>query len=309
MKPKIAVHGGAGTMPRALMTPDFEKQCKDALKQALSDGYRILSAGGSALDAVEAAVIALENFPLFNAGKGSVFTHCGRHEMDAAIMNGSNLDAGAVAGVHQIKNPVALARKVLEKSEHLLLIGSGAEDFAQLHNLEFADSTYFFTQFRHDQLLQAKEKDVVVLDHVDFKNSKDKIGTVGAVAIDAQQNLAAATSTGGMTNKKYGRVGDTPVIGAGTYANNNSVAVSCTGHGEYFMRYVVAYDLHCLITYKGLTLEEAANYIVHSTLKNANAEGGLIAIDKWGNIALPFNSEGMYRGYMLSESAFITEIY
>lgn len=309
MKPKIAVHGGAGTMPKEQLTEEVEMQCKNALHQALLSGYQILDKGGSALDAVEASVITLENFPLFNSGRGSVFTHTGIHEMDASIMDGSTLDAGAIAGVSNIKNPVTLAKRILEKSEHLFLFGAGAEEFARLHNIEFADNEYFFTQFRYDQLLKAKENDVVVLDHVDFNKGKNKMGTVGAVAIDSNNNLAAATSTGGMTNKSFGRVGDTPIIGAGTYANNNSVAVSCTGHGEFFMRYVVAYDIHCLITYKNLSLEEAANFLVNNTLKNANAEGGLIAIDNKGNIVLPFNSAGMYRGWMNSESEFFTGIF
>ncbi|MEZ5013850.1 MAG: isoaspartyl peptidase/L-asparaginase, partial [Chitinophagales bacterium] len=272
-KIRIAVHGGAGTMPRRLLTPDVEEACNTALSEALQTGYARMRAGGTAVDAVEAAVRVLEDFPLFNAGKGSVFTNKGTHEMDASIMDGKTLQCGAVAAVQHIKNPVRLARTVMERSEHVLLIGSGAEEFAALHNIETADDAYFFTQLRYDQWVKAKKKEVIVLDHVDEK----KFGTVGAVAMDAEGNLAAATSTGGMTNKHFGRAGDSPIIGAGTYANNQAVAVSCTGHGEYFQRYVVAYDLYCLMAYKGMNLQEASDHIIHHTLKNADAEGGLIA--------------------------------
>lgn len=309
MNPKIVVHGGAGTMPKSELTEETEKLCNTALLNAMQAGYRILTNGGSSVEAVEAAVIQLENFPLFNAGKGSVFTHNAQHEMDAAIMNGKNLDAGAVAGISKIKNPISLARLVMERSEHVLMLGAGAEEFARLQNVEFADTNYFFTQFRYDQLLKAKERDIIALDHVDFNDSKNKTGTVGAVAIDSSGNLAAATSTGGMTNKLYGRVGDSPIIGAGTYANNQSVAVSCTGHGEHFMRNVVAYDLHCLCVYKNWSLEQAANFLINEKLLHIKAEGGLIAIDLIGNFVLPFNSPGMYRGWMTSADDFFTAIY
>ena len=302
---RIAIHGGAGTMPKRLMTPEIEAACHDSLQLALQAGYSAMAKGGTAVDGVEAAVRALENAPMFNAGKGSVFTNKGQHEMDASIMNGETLDCGAVAGVSNIKNPVTLARCVMDNSEHVLLLNDGAEEFARLHNIVFEDDDYFFTQFRYDQWQKALKKKITVLDHVDDK----KFGTVGAVAIDAKGNLAAATSTGGMTNKLYGRVGDSPLIGSGTYANNASVAVSCTGHGEFFIRQVVAYDLHCLMTYKGMGLEEAANHIVHDKLKPIEAEGGLIAIDAKGNICLPFNTPGMYRGWMKSEADYFTGIY
>jgi beta-aspartyl-peptidase (threonine type) len=302
---RIAVHGGAGTMPKHLMSAETESLCHQALKQALSSGYTVMHAGGSAVDAVETAVKVLEDFPLFNAGKGAVFTNKGNHEMDASIMDGNNLACGAVSGVSHIKNPVQLARCVMDHSEHVFLLGKGAEEFAALHQVPTADDTYFFTQLRYDQWKKALHKSITVLDHVDDK----KFGTVGAVALDAQGNLAAATSTGGMTNKLFGRVGDSPIIGAGTYANNSSVAVSCTGHGEYFIRHVVAYDVHCLVTYKGMSLEEATRHMVMEKLKSADAEGGLIAIDHEGNIALPFNTPGMYRGFMRSPEDMFTGIY
>lgn len=302
---RIAVHGGAGTMPKRLMTPETEHACHDALERALKSGFAVLQSGGSAVDAVEAAVVTLENFELFNAGKGSVFTNKGKHEMDASIMDGKTLDCGAVAGVRNIKNPVSLAKAVMQHSEHILLLNDGAEEFARLHHLEFADDEYFFTQLRYDQWQKAKSKEITVLDHVDDK----KFGTVGAVALDINGNLAAATSTGGMTNKLFGRVGDSPLIGAGTYANNKTCAVSCTGHGEFFIQHVVAYDVHCLMDYKHLSLEEATQLVVHEKLKGCDADGGLIAIDRLGNICLPFNTPGMYRGKMLSESDFTTSIY
>lgn len=302
---RIAVHGGAGTMPKRLMSAETEALCHQALHTALTSGYAVMHAGGSAVDAVEAAVKVLEDFPLFNAGKGAVFTNKGKHEMDASIMDGQHLMCGAVSGVSHIKNPVQLARCVMENSEHVFLLGQGAEAFAAMHNIPTADDEYFFTQLRYDQWQKALQKSITVLDHVDDK----KFGTVGAVALDAQGNLAAATSTGGMTNKLFGRVGDSPIIGAGTYANNAGVAVSCTGHGEYFIRHVVAYDVHCLVTYKGMSLEEAANFVVMEKLKSNDAEGGLIAIDRTGNIVLPFNTPGMYRGYMRSPEDMFTGIY
>lgn len=302
---RIVVHGGAGTMPKRLMTPETEAECHGALERALRAGYAAMQKGGTAVDAVEAAVCTLEDFPLFNAGRGAVFTNKGNHEMDASIMSGKDLSCGAVSGVSNIKNPVQLARCVMENSDHVFLLGKGAEEFARLHNIPFADDSYFFTQLRYDQLQKALKKSITVLDHVDDK----KFGTVGAAALDAQGNLAAATSTGGMTNKLFGRVGDSPIIGAGTYANNASVAVSCTGHGEYFIRQVVAYDLHCLMTYKGMTVQEAANHIVFDKLKPIDAEGGLIAVDHNGEFALPFNTPGMYRGWMRGEDNLETGIY
>jgi beta-aspartyl-peptidase (threonine type) len=289
----LAVHGGAGTISRSSMSPDKEKAYKTALENALKSGFLLLNEGASALDAVEAAVMSLEDCPLFNAGKGSVFTHDGTHEMDAAIMEGKYLKAGAIAGVRNIKNPVLLARNVMDKSEFVLLSGKGAEDFAMLHAIPSEEAEYFFDQFRYDQLLESHSTGKTQLDHTD-----KKFGTVGAVAYDKHGNLAAATSTGGMTNKRFSRIGDSPIIGAGTYANNKTCAISCTGHGEFFIRSVVAYDVSCLMEYKGLSLEEACNLVVNKKLKEIGGEGGLIAVDNLGNVCLPFNSEGMYRGWM-----------
>lgn len=286
----IAIHGGAGTILRSTMTPELQLQYESGLQQALNTGYEILAAGGSSLDAVQEAVTALEDFPLFNAGKGSVFNNRGNHEMDASIMYGKGLEAGAVCGVSNIKNPVKLARAIMDHSEHVVLCGPGAEEFARLQHLQFEDNEYFYTEQRYKQWQQALQEDKVQLDHSD-----KKFGTVGAVALDKHGNLAASTSTGGMTNKKYGRMGDSPVIGAGTYANNNTCAISCTGHGELFIRSVVAYDISCLIEYKGLSLKEACDIVVHDKLVKIGGEGGLVAIDKYGNIEMPFNSEGMYR--------------
>lgn len=296
MKYALAIHGGAGTITRALMTPEKEFVYTNGLKEALAAGNQILAAGGSALDAVEFAVVALENNPLFNAGKGAVFTHNGTHEMDSAIMNGIDRSAGAVAGISSVKNPIALARQIMEKSGHVFLAGQQAEQFAALHNLKLEDAAYFHDEFRYQQWMDVKDSDDYQLDH-----SKDKkFGTVGAVALDVHGHLAAATSTGGMTNKKWGRVGDSPIIGAGTYANHQ-VAISCTGHGEFFIRAVVAYDIACLMEYKGLSIQEACDIVVNDKLVKMGGEGGLIAVDQHGNIALPFNSEGMYRGLATPE--------
>jgi beta-aspartyl-peptidase (threonine type) len=300
----IAIHGGAGTILRSSMSPEKEAMYRAGLESALNIGSRIMESGGHALDAVEATVIELENNPLFNAGRGSVFTHDGTHEMDASIMCGKTLAAGGVAGINSVKNPVALARAIMEKSEHVLLAGHQAEDFAKKCGLPIETNEYFDTDFRRNQWQEALAEDRVQLDHSD-----KKFGTVGAVALDLHGNLAASTSTGGMTNKRWGRVGDTPLIGSGNYANNNTCAVSCTGHGEYFIRAVVAYDLSCLIEYKGMTLTEAARFLVNNKLVKFGGEGGLIAVDTSGNIALPFNSEGMYRGYKKGGHDLYTGIY
>lgn len=300
----LAIHGGAGTILRSSMTTAMQQEYEAGLQQALEKGYEVLEKGGNSLDAVEAAVIALEDFPLFNAGRGSVFNHLGRHEMDASIMYGKNLEAGAVSGISHIKNPIRLAKTIMQQSEHVMLMGQGAEEFAAKHGLETADDQYFYNDFRHRQWLEIKDTDTIQLDHKD-----KKFGTVGAVALDAQGNLAAATSTGGMTNKKFGRVGDTPIIGSGTYANNATCAVSCTGHGELFMRAVVAHDISCLMEYKGLSLREAADMVVQDKLVKIGGEGGLVAIDKDGNIVLPFNSEGMYRAYKKNTGETAVSIY
>jgi beta-aspartyl-peptidase (threonine type) len=293
----IAIHGGAGTILRSTMTPEKEIEYKQALADAINAGELVLIDGGSALDAVEAAIVSLENNPLFNAGKGAVFTNMGKNEMDASLMDGKDLRAGAVAGVQNIKNPITLSRAVMDQSEHVMLAGLGAMEFAEKVGIEFADDEYFFVPMRFEQLQKAKESDTMILDHTedDFENGEKKFGTVGCVALDVHGNIAAGTSTGGMTNKKYGRVGDSPVIGSGTYANNKTCAISCTGHGEFFIRAVVAYDISCLMEYKGLSLKEACDIVVKDKLVKLGGEGGLIALDAKGNIELPFNSEGMYR--------------
>jgi beta-aspartyl-peptidase (threonine type) len=307
----IAIHGGAGTILKNTMTPEKEQAYTQALQDAINIGDAVLKDHGTALDAVELAIVSLENNPLFNAGKGAVFTNNGKHEMDACIMNGKDLTAGAVAGVSNIKNPISLSKAVMEKSEHVFLAGLGAMEFAEKIHAEFANDDYFFVQMRYDQLQQAKESDTMILDHTQdkFENGEKKFGTVGAVAIDIHGNLAAGTSTGGMTNKKYGRVGDSPMVGAGTYANNNTCAISCTGHGEFFIRSVVAYDVSCLMEYKGLSLKEACDIVVMDKLVKIGGEGGLIAIDNKGNIELPFNSEGMYRAKKAQDSDVFIAIY
>ncbi|WP_299208656.1 isoaspartyl peptidase/L-asparaginase family protein [uncultured Dokdonia sp.] len=289
----LAIHGGAGTLLKGAMTSEKEKNYKDALAFALDEGYAVLDANGTAVEAVEVAVKALEDSPLFNAGKGSVFTAEGTHEMDAAIMEGNTLNAGAVSLITGIKNPVSLARGVMEKSDHVFLAGDGAMRFAKDHGFTLEDAAYFHDDLRYKQWLAIKDSDNFQLDHSDKKDSK--FGTVGAVALDYDGNIAAATSTGGMTNKKWGRVGDSPMIGAGNYANNKTCAVSCTGSGEFFIRGVVAYDVSCLIEYKGMSLQDAADEVIQKRIVAIGGDGGLIAIDVHGNIAMPFNTEGMYR--------------
>jgi len=303
----IAIHGGAGTLVKGMMTPEKEKAYKQALETALDKGYAVLSAGGTATDAVMQSVIELENCPLFNAGKGSVFTADGTHEMDAAIMEGSALNAGAVSLISGIKNPIALARDVMEKSDHVFLAGEGAMKFARSLNYRLKDEAYFFDQFRYDQWQELKGTDTFQLDHSTKKDSK--FGTVGAVACDIHGNLAAATSTGGMTNKRFGRIGDSPVLGAGNYANNKTCAVSCTGSGEFFIRGVAAYDVSCLMEYKGLSLEAAAREVIQKRLLEIGGDGGLIAVDVHGNIAMPFNTEGMYRASNTSLGRKTVQIY
>ena len=307
----IAIHGGAGTILKNTMTPEKEKAYLDGLKNAIEAGETILKNGGSSLDAVEKAVRSLEDNPLFNAGKGAVFSNSGKNEMDASIMNGEDLSAGAVAGISNIKNPISLAKGIMQKSEHVFLAGNGAIEFAKTIDSEFEEDAYFFEQMRFDQLKQAKQSDGVFLDHTTdkFENGEKKFGTVGAVALDIHGNLAAGTSTGGMTNKKFGRVGDSPIIGAGTYANNETCAISCTGHGEFFIRSVVAYDISCLMEYKGLSLKEACDFVVMDKLVKIGGEGGLIAIDKNGNIEMPFNSEGMYRAKKSEDGELFIKIY
>jgi len=299
----LAIHGGAGTILKSQMTPALETEYRSGLEAALKAGWGILEKGGSSLDAVEAAVCSLEDFPLFNAGRGSVFTHEGEQEMDASIMDGRTIKAGAVAFVKNIKNPVSLARLVMERTEHILLAGEGANQFAEQIGVAMEPDEYFFTEHRWLQLQEAMAEGRVQLDHAAAK----PVGTVGAVACDSNGYLAAATSTGGMTNKKYGRVGDTPLIGAGTYADE-TCAVSCTGHGEYFMLGVTAFDVAARMKYKGLSLDDAALETI-DRLTEIKGDGGLIAVDMHGNVTLPFNSEGMYRGFIDSNGEFKTEIF
>jgi len=301
-KAVIAIHGGAGAITRAAMSAEKEQHYRQQLTAIVTAGQQILAAGGSALDAVTAAVRLLEECPLYNAGKGAVFTHQGTHELDASIMDGRTLDGGAVAGVSHIRNPILAARKVLENSPHVLFIGAGAEAFAAEQGLAPVDADFFSTPERWEQLQRALASDEMVLDHDGAAKSDDpldpdrKFGTVGAVAIDAEGNLAAATSTGGMTNKQAGRVGDSPLPGAGCYASNDTVAVSCTGTGEVFIRTLAAYDIAAQMRYGGHSLQQACVNVIHDAIPELGGSGGLIAIDRFGNVALPFNSEGMYRG-------------
>ena len=303
----IAVHGGAGTLLKGKMTPEKEKAYKNALESSLMAGYSILEGGGTAMDAVEEAVKKLEDSPLFNAGQGSVFTANGTHEMDASIMDGSNLKAGAVTTITGIKNPISLARDVIKNTEHVFLAGEGAIEFAKYIGYEIKDPPYFYDELRYQQWQSIKGSDQFQLDHSLKKDAK--FGTVGAVALDQDGNIAAATSTGGMTNKRYGRVGDSPMIGAGTYANNKTCAVSCTGSGEFFIRGVVAYDLSAIMEYKGLSLADAAAEVIHERILEIGGDGGLIAVDTLGNITMPFNTEGMYRAMMSSEGQKEISIY
>ncbi len=337
----LAIHGGAGTILKSTMTSDLEREYRDGLELALRVGWEILSSGGTALDAVEQTVCSLENFPLFNAGRGSVFTHEGKNEMDASIMDGRTLKAGAVAFVRNVRNPIKLARLVMEKTPHVLLAADGANQFAKEMGVEFEPDEYFFTEHRWHQLQEAIAAGRVQLDHaignadrglrsaeseartteVDGESSSTSTdrtphsaicnpqskGTVGAVACDHDGNLAAATSTGGMTNKSFGRVGDTALIGSGTYAENTTCAISCTGYGEFFMRGVTAYDVAARMKYKGLDLRTAADETLER-LTEIGGDGGFIAVDAHGNVALPFNCEGMYRGYRTASSTAV-EIY
>ncbi|MBN4062339.1 isoaspartyl peptidase/L-asparaginase [Bacteroidales bacterium AH-315-I05] len=313
----LLIHGGVGTILKENMTSAKEEAYLEALERAVLAGEAILKASGTAVEAVEAAVMMMEDSPLFNAGKGSVFTHDGKNEMDASIMDGNTLNAGAVLEVRRIKNPISVARQVMENSTHVMLAGEGAEQFAKQQGHKPVDSSYFYNEARFQQLQLAKQSEEILLDHSgenksmegNMENGGRKLGTVGAVALDVHGNVAAATSTGGMTNKRFGRIGDTPIIGAGTYANNNTCAVSCTGHGEYFIRHVVAYDISALMEYKQLTLQQAADHVVHEKLKNLHGEGGLVAVDTKGNYIMSFNTPGMYRGIATARNKCKVEIY
>lgn len=313
MKYSLAIHGGAGTILKKDLTPELENQYREGLKKALHAGFAVLERGGTAVAAVKAACVLLEDNPLFNAGKGSVFTHKGLNEMDAAIMDGKTLEAGAVAGVRNIRNPVELAEQVMLHSGHVFLSGKGANEFAIRQGIKLEPEEYFFNQYRYDQWRELRDSDMYTLDHKSDKlidSVKEiKFGTVGAVACDKDGNIAAATSTGGMTNKQYGRIGDSPVIGIGTYANNKTCAISCTGHGEPFIRSVVAYDVSCLMEYKHMTLQEACEEVVLKKLPGLNGEGGLIGMDAKGNAALVFNCKGMYRAVKSSDGVESIAIY
>jgi L-asparaginase / beta-aspartyl-peptidase len=304
----IAIHGGAGTILKTSMTADREREYRAGLQAALDKGFAVLNDGGSAVESVKIAVMELEDNPLFNAGRGSVFTNTGTHEMDASIMEGSKLMAGAVGAVKNIRNPIALAEKVMLESGHVFLGGEGAIDFAKKIGAAFENDDYFFTKFRYDQWKAVSDTDTYKLDH-DVHLGDKKFGTVGAVACDQFGNLAAATSTGGMTNKKFGRIGDTPVIGAGTYANNKTCAISCTGTGEVFLRAVAAYDVSALMEYKGWTLEAAMREVVMNKLLPMEGDGGMIGVNAAGEPVLLFNSAGMYRGYKSSNGADVVAIY
>ncbi|MEM6684400.1 MAG: isoaspartyl peptidase/L-asparaginase [Bacteroidota bacterium] len=301
----LVIHGGAGTILKKNMTPEREAQYKAALEKAAKKGYEILQKGGSSLDAVEQTIHILENSPLFNAGKGAVFANNGKNELDASIMEGKTLNAGAVAGVTNLKNPISAARKVMENSDHVLLARKGAEEFAVAQGLEVVDTSYFYTEARYKSLQRAREGDKDKAAYIDPYIKDYKYGTVGCVALDTNGNLAAGTSTGGMTNKRWNRIGDSPIIGAGTYANNKTCAVSGTGHGEYFIRAAVAHDISALMEYKNMSLQEAASEVIQNKLKNLGGDGGIIAIDAKGNLVAEFNTPGMYRA-MVDEKGTVT---
>ncbi|MCB0464740.1 MAG: isoaspartyl peptidase/L-asparaginase [Aequorivita sp.] len=309
----IVIHGGAGTILKKSMSDSLETAYKAKLKEAISIGYEILKNGGTSLEAVTHTINVMEDSPLFNSGKGAVFTHEGRNELDASIMDGKTLKAGAVAGVRHIKNPINLARDVMQNSEHVMLFGAGAEEFAKGLGYKMMDTSYFYTQNRYESLQRVLEKEKaqnekkVSFEDPYIKNSK--FGTVGCAALDKNGNLAAGTSTGGMTNKRWNRIGDSPIIGAGTYANNATCAVSSTGWGEYFIRSVVAYDISALMEYKGMTLQEAASEVIQKKVPALGGDGGIVAIDKDGNVAMEFNTAGMYRATMNSEGELVIKIY
>ncbi|MFC0603637.1 isoaspartyl peptidase/L-asparaginase family protein [Winogradskyella pulchriflava] len=311
----IVIHGGAGTILKKNMTPEKEAAYKAKLEEAIKVGYDILKSGGSSLDAVEKTINIMEDSPLFNAGKGAVFTNAETNELDASIMDGKTLNAGASAGTTTVKNPINLARAVMEKSEHVMLSGKGAETFAQEQGLDIVEPSYFFTENRFQSLQRIKDKEKTELDHdattafYDSNIKDSKFGTVGCVALDKNGNLAAGTSTGGMTNKRYGRIGDAPIIGSGTYANNATCAVSSTGWGEFFIRAQVAHDISALMEYKGLTLKQAARIVIQEKVPNLGGDGGIVAVDKDGNMAMEFNTAGMYRASMNDKGELTVKIY
>ena len=309
----IVIHGGAGTILKEDMTPELEKAYSQGLDEALSAGYAVLEQGGAASNAVKAAIVVLEDNLLFNAGRGSVFTKKGVQEMDAAIMDGKNREAGAVAGLRNVRNPIELAAEVMHNSNHVFLSGKGANDFAIKQGIKLEPDEFFFSQFRYDQWKAMRDSDNYSLDHthqgLEELMKDKKFGTVGAAACDKEGNIAAGTSTGGMTNKKYGRIGDSPIIGAGTYANNATCAISCTGHGEPFIKAVAAYDVAAHMEYKGLSLHDAMNEVVHKKLIALEGEGGMIGVDAKANISMMFNSAGMYRAMQHSNGQKVISIY
>jgi L-asparaginase / beta-aspartyl-peptidase len=293
----LVIHGGAGNIYKEHLPDSLEYEYREKMVEALLAGYTILNNGGSSIDAVKAAINIMEDSPLFNAGKGSVFTSDATNEMDAAVMDGRTLNAGAVAGVKHIKNPINAAIEVMHFSPHVMMTGAGAEEFAKLRELEIVDAEYFYTEKRYRQLQMVKEREKAQ-GSILMKEGDYKFGTVGAVALDKSGNIVAGTSTGGMTNKKHGRIGDTPIIGAGTYANNQTCGISATGHGEYFIRAVVAHDISALMEYKGLAIQEAADMVMQEKLKQLGGEGGVVGLDAEANIMMSFNSNGMFRGYI-----------
>lgn len=319
-KPRLGfiIHGGAGVINKATMTPEKEKQFRETLEAVVTAGYKALQEGKTSLDAIELAIRMMEDSPIFNAGKGAVFTNDGKNELDSSIMDGKTLAAGAAAGLHRVKNPITLARAIMEKSPHVMMTGEGAEKFAASQKIELVDEKYFFTQARWDSLQQVIKEEKEAAEKMKkpgtmsampaSREPQNRFGTVGAVALDKNGNIAAGTSTGGMTNKRFGRVGDAPIIGAGTYANNNTCGVSATGWGEYFIRLGVARDISSLMEYRGLPIQQAAD-IVMKKVGDLGGDGGVVAMDKFGNMAISFNSEGMYRAYIDVNGKAVVEIY
>ena len=311
----LVIHGGAGTILKENMTDSMEQAYRTVLEKAIRAGHDILKNGGAAMEAVTASINIMEDSPLFNAGKGAVFTHEETNELDASVMDGATLNAGAVAGVTRVRNPIDLAVQVMDNSDHVMLAGTGAEVFAQTRGIELVDPEYFYTERRFNSLQRIKEKEKTELDHDGSAAAYDpfikdsKFGTVGCAALDKYGNLAAGTSTGGMTNKRWNRIGDAPIIGAGTYANNATCAVSSTGWGEYFIRAMVAHDISAMMEYKGSSLEDAAHEVIHNKVGGLGGDGGIVAIDKDGNVAMEFNTAGMYRAHMNAAGDLVIGIY
>ena len=310
----LAIHGGAGNLQKRNLTPEQEEAYKRVMAECLQLGNKMLERGDSAVNVVEAVIKIMEDSPLFNAGKGSVFSHDGTNEMDAAMMDGKTLKCGAATLLRTVKNPISLAKSIMQKSKFVFLNGKGAEKYAKEHGLEIVDTSYFFDKMRWDQYLKIRDSSKTQLDnegqgYVQPLDSVDKFGTVGCVVLDRYGNLAAGTSTGGIVNKNYNRIGDSPVIGAGTYANNSTCAISCTGHGEDFIRLVAAHEVSSLVKYKPMSLKKAADQVIHKQLSKIGGRGGLIAINRRGQVVFSFNTSGMYRGYMKSNGKMEVKIY